>query len=138
MCFASPKYLETWLRALSCAERDDCCFDEPACPWLILGRLKHFGRVFLIHFGHRNISVVCLAVVLKLTVTVFLAHTFKHSYRNDLHFFARFKNVSVYDLKMTEKKTASKRVRAVELREKQVLTKCRPLPAQPNAVSQPN
>jgi len=36
------------------------------------------------HFAHWNISVICLTVVLKLAVTVFLPYIFRHSDRNDL------------------------------------------------------
>jgi len=43
-----------------------------------------FAKTF---FGHWNISVICLTVVLKLTITVFFSlHFFRHSDRNDLFF----------------------------------------------------
>jgi len=64
--------------------------------------LKHFGHFLLRHFGHWYISVICLTVVLKLTITVFLAYIFKHWDRNDLIFFGHFKDVSVYDRKKTD------------------------------------
>jgi len=41
--------------------------------------------------------VVCLTVVLKLVIAVFLFCIFKQSDRNDLIFFGHFKNVSIYD-----------------------------------------
>ena len=44
-----------------------------------------------------NISVICLTVVLKLTIKVFLAYIFKHSDQNDSIYFGHFKNVSVCD-----------------------------------------
>ena len=46
--------------------------------------------IFLLrHFGHWNISVVCLTLVLKLAIAVFLAYVFKHSDRHD-NFFRSF------------------------------------------------
>jgi len=45
--------------------------------------LKHFSHFLLRNFGHWNISVICLTVVLKLSITVFLAYIFRHSNRND-------------------------------------------------------
>jgi len=55
------------------------------------------------HFGHFcwNILVICLTIVLKLAVTVFLVCISRHSDRNDLIFFSHFKIVSVYDRKKT-------------------------------------
>jgi len=58
-----------------------------------------FRSFSLRHFGQWNISVICLAVVWKLVITVFLACVFRHSDRNHLIFFGHFKNVSVYDQK---------------------------------------
>ena len=55
------------------------------------------------HFGHWKISVICLTVVLKHAITVFLAYIFKLSDINDLILFGHFKNVLVYDWKMTKK-----------------------------------
>jgi len=42
--------------------------------------------------------IICLTVVLKLAVTVFLAYIFRHSDRNDLIFFSHFKIILVYDM----------------------------------------
>jgi len=57
-------------------------------------------RSFLLgHFGHCNKSVICPTVVLKLTITLFLAYIFKHSDRSGLIFFGHFKDVSIYDRK---------------------------------------
>jgi len=56
-------------------------------------------------FFHWNILVIYLTVVLKLAAKVnLLAYIFKHSDWNGLIIFSRFKNVSVYDKKITENK----------------------------------
>jgi len=59
--------------------------------------LRHFGHFLLIHFSHRDISVICLTVVSKLAVAVF--YIFRHSDRNVSILLAHFKNISVYDQK---------------------------------------
>ena len=59
--------------------------------------LKHFGHFQPRHFGHWNISVICLTFVLKLAIKVFFTFSFKHSDRNGFTFFGHFKNVSVYE-----------------------------------------
>jgi len=38
--------------------------------------------------------VICLTVILKLAVAVFVSYIFGHSDRNDLIFFGHFKNIS--------------------------------------------
>ena len=51
--------------------------------------LKHFGHFLLRHFGYWNISVICLTVVWKLAVAVFISLyflTFSPSHRNHLIF----------------------------------------------------
>ena len=68
--------------------------------------LKHFGNFLLRHFGHWNVSIICLTVVLKLAITVLFSWPKMTSDRNDFIFFGHIKNVSVHDRKMTEKKTA--------------------------------
>jgi len=54
-------------------------------------------------FGHWNISAICLTVVLKLAITVFLACIFKHSDQNDLIFSVISKTFQA----MTEKTESS-------------------------------
>jgi len=55
--------------------------------------------VFLVTETYRSF----VSVVLKLATKVFLPCILKHSDQNDLIFFGHFKNVTVYDRKMTEK-----------------------------------
>jgi len=54
------------------------------------------------HFGHWNISVICLTVVLKLAITLFLAYIFKRSGRN----YVIFSVISKTFPSMTGKNTA--------------------------------
>ena len=67
--------------------------------------LRHFGLFLLIHFGHSNISVICLTVVLKPAATVLYSlYLYLQTFLpNDLIFFGHFKIISVCDRKMTEK-----------------------------------
>ena len=58
--------------------------------WAVFFCTETFRSFLLRHFGCWNISVICLTVVLKLTITVFLACTFWHSDRNDIIFFRSF------------------------------------------------
>jgi len=49
------------------------CFFGVVHAVCFLFLLRHFGHFLLRHFSHRNISVICLTVVLKLTVVVFIS-----------------------------------------------------------------
>jgi len=51
------------------------------------------------HFGNWNISVICLTVVSKLAVAVFISLYFQTFWPKWLIFFGHFKNISVYDQK---------------------------------------
>jgi len=53
---------------------------------------------------------MCVTVVLKLATKAFLTCIFKHSERNDLIFFGRFKNVSVYDQKKQDESAMTLKV----------------------------
>jgi len=49
-----------------------------------------FRSFLLTHFGHWNISVICLTVVLKLTITVFFSLYFQTFWPKWLNFFRSF------------------------------------------------
>jgi len=58
--------------------------------YLFFLSLKHFIRFLLRHFGHWNISVICLAVVLKLAITVFFSLYLQTFWPKWLNFFQSF------------------------------------------------
>jgi len=51
------------------------------------------------HFGHWNISLICLTVLFKLAVTVFFSLYFQTFWPWWLNFSSHFKIISVYDQK---------------------------------------
>jgi len=52
--------------------------------------LTHFGHFLLIRFGHWNISVICLTVVSKVAVAVFINLYFQIFWPKWLYFFRSF------------------------------------------------
>jgi len=59
---------------------------------------RHSGMCFL----RRDISVICVIIVLKLAVTVFTSLHFQTFWPTSLYIFGHFKNISVLVRKMTE------------------------------------
>jgi len=75
------------------------------CPtprWSCFFSLKHFVHFFLRHFDHWDIPVICLTVVLKLVLKVFISLYFQTFWPKWLNFFGHFKKISVYDRKQNQ------------------------------------
>jgi len=74
-----------------------------------------FRHFLLRQIGHWNISVICLTVVVKLTVTVFISLCFQTFWPKWLLFFGHFKIISVYDRKKKQLASAAQSNRLLTL-----------------------
>jgi len=54
------------------------------------------GFFLLRHFGHRNISVICLTAAFKLTTAVFISFYFRHCDWNDLFIVSYQKDLGLW------------------------------------------